>query len=489
MPVFLDFRGRIYRSGILHFHERDLARSLIQFADCKSSCDMKKLRLASAFHYKSFASYHKASEWWHHFESQSLSHSDGSLLHFASKAKQPFQFLSSVVTQDFAMKGIEEGIYYDNIMDNIPITQDASASAYQIMSYFLLDERIAVRTNLISANDSIQDLYSYILEELKDFFQTDDTLDKNLIKILCEKFDRKIVKSIFMPIIYGKTVMSTASDFKEIFFQYITLKECFIVASSCFRFWRMKYHNMDCLIRLIQNIGWIASSSNRSVSYKVDYFTTVQDYMKMKPIHLWVYDRHHKKRRKVTLRVSSDERDRRKTETSTFVNFIHQRDAHIAMKVVAKLLQLGCPIYTVHDNFITTSNRCNYVSLVYNRVISEMGPPLSIINEFIYMNVIQPLNKERNLSKKDFFEVVISNEMLQSYLTLNIPDKVNNRQRKTWEERISTILTCYKNYTRLVCGDYQCDTEGWKGHQAKFEKFNQKLMRKSSSGHFYSLHY
>lgn len=27
LPAFIDFRGRIYRSGVLHFHERDLARS------------------------------------------------------------------------------------------------------------------------------------------------------------------------------------------------------------------------------------------------------------------------------------------------------------------------------------------------------------------------------------------------------------------------------------------------------------------------------
>lgn len=33
LPAFMDFRGRIYRSGILHFHERDLARSLIVFAN------------------------------------------------------------------------------------------------------------------------------------------------------------------------------------------------------------------------------------------------------------------------------------------------------------------------------------------------------------------------------------------------------------------------------------------------------------------------
>lgn len=32
LPAFLDFRGRIYRSGNLHFHERDLARSLILFS-------------------------------------------------------------------------------------------------------------------------------------------------------------------------------------------------------------------------------------------------------------------------------------------------------------------------------------------------------------------------------------------------------------------------------------------------------------------------
>lgn len=33
LPAFLDFRGRIYRTGILHFHERDLARSLIIFGN------------------------------------------------------------------------------------------------------------------------------------------------------------------------------------------------------------------------------------------------------------------------------------------------------------------------------------------------------------------------------------------------------------------------------------------------------------------------
>ncbi|KAI3719576.1 hypothetical protein L6452_20478 [Arctium lappa] len=147
--------------------------------------------------------------------------------------------------------------------------------------------------------------------------------------------------------------MSTASDIKGYLSQYLTHKECFDLAKICFKFWKVRYHNMDCLIRLIRSIGWLASTSGRSVQYNVDYFTTIQDYMKMDSINIWVYDKLHKKRRKVTLRVSSDNRDNKKTEVSTFVNFIHQKVAYIAMKVLKTMLYMKAPVYTVYDNFLT----------------------------------------------------------------------------------------------------------------------------------------
>jgi len=67
LPAFLDFRGRIYRAGVLNFHERDLARSLILFAntthiynelpnDIQSQCTLTLIS-AAAFHYKKFDSY------------------------------------------------------------------------------------------------------------------------------------------------------------------------------------------------------------------------------------------------------------------------------------------------------------------------------------------------------------------------------------------------------------------------------------------------
>nr|YP_010144809.1 hypothetical protein KYW51_mgp16 [Mirabilis jalapa]QQL93536.1 hypothetical protein [Mirabilis jalapa] len=266
------------------------------------------------------------------------------------------------------------------------------------MSYLLLDEFLAEKTNLIPSLDGqIQDVYSYISNELKSFLK-DELVDNNLSSIVCNNLDRKIVKKIFMPMIYGKTVMSTASDLKEHLSHYITHKECFTVASACFKFWRSRFNGMESLIRLIRNIGWVASAKNRPVFYKVQNFTTVQDYMITRAIYIWVYDRLRKKRRRITLRVPSAQRDRRKTEISTFANFIHQKDAHIAMEVVKKMLEIGAPIYTVHENFVSTPEFCYEIPNFYTETICEMGYPLTIINEFIYTNVIKPINDKLPLS-------------------------------------------------------------------------------------------
>ncbi|XP_061368161.1 probable DNA-directed RNA polymerase [Gastrolobium bilobum] len=388
LPAFLDFRGRIYRSGVLHFHERDLARSLILFAGTKPmesiSNDMKNPFFeAAAFHFKNFPTAEKAHEWLY----KNVDQINKNPSHFALEAKRPFQFFANMI-------GLTA--YKMDVLRNTPITQDASASAYQIMSYFLLDETMAKRTNLIPSSDGeIQDVYAFFLEELKEFMKVE--LPNNLSTIVCKYLTRKHVKGIFMPKIYGKTLMSTANDLKEHLSHYITHKECFVVASACFKFWKERYPGMECLIRLIRHIGWIASAGDRPVFYKVPYFTTVQDYMIMEPTNIWVYDRLHKKRRKVTLRVSSSKRDRRKTDISTFVNFIHQKDANIAMNVVEEMLSFNEPIYTVHENFLSTATNSNLIPMIYSNVIRNMGPPLSIINEFIYMNVMKHIIKRDSI--------------------------------------------------------------------------------------------
>lgn len=95
LPVFLDFRGRISRSGILHFYERDLARSLIFFSDSSQKesdpYTSNNVIISLAFHMKAFSTYNDALAWYHENRDELF---QGGILSTAAKAKHPFQFLS-----------------------------------------------------------------------------------------------------------------------------------------------------------------------------------------------------------------------------------------------------------------------------------------------------------------------------------------------------------------------------------------------------------
>lgn len=199
LPAFADFRGRIYRCGMLHFHESDLARSLVIFDNQRAldqSYDKTESSLRggvcsrvvitqAAFNYKSSPSPEQGFIWaatklyqinskakreeWGCNEMYPFFNLTPTFLNEsvsdAKEAKRPFQYASYMLY----------AIYYEvnnesppamSLFKELPITQDASASAYQIISYFLMDESLAIRTNLMPSLDGeIQDIYSYFLEE------------------------------------------------------------------------------------------------------------------------------------------------------------------------------------------------------------------------------------------------------------------------------------------------------------------------------------
>lgn len=95
-------------------------------------------------------------------------------------------------------------------------------------------------------------------------------------------------------------------------------------------------------MRLINNIGSICSCLEQPVYYDTEYFRTVQDYVRHESETLTVKVLKKKKNqkesiRRVNFRHPTDERDVRKTQISTCVNFIHQKDAYIAMRLIEKL--------------------------------------------------------------------------------------------------------------------------------------------------------
>ncbi|CDP17432.1 unnamed protein product [Coffea canephora] len=163
------------------------------------------------------------------------------------------------------------------------------------------------------------------------------------------------------------------------------------------------------------------------------------------------------------------------------------------MSVVDEMLSLNAPIYTVHDNFITTAQYSDLIPKIYSSVIRNMGPPLSIINEFIYMNVIKPILigvPDGHTDEAYFTRGFIPKETLYSYLKDNVPKKINKKKMKPWDERISGIMTSYDNYTRIVCGDFKSPNpkDYRDAHEKKWEYFQSKL-RGEVGKPYYCVHY
>jgi len=486
LPAFLDFRGRIYRAGVLHFHERDLARSLIVFSAKsykfnKSDKDSLRFTLAcaAAFKYKKFVSLDQAYSWYMQNIS-SILESDKSLINFALQASDPFQFLAKVVSND-------RGSSLKRVLGfkSDPVTQDASASAYQIMSYLLMNEEMARQTNLIPSPDKeIQDMYECLKHDLLKFLRVEYYKSKYSISkysIIESRLTRKVVKTLFMPLIYGKTVLAMGRDICEVYGSLLRKKELYSLAKTCYAFWVLKYPDIINLMRFINLIGWFCSEMDLPVLYSIPYFTTVQDYMRSTKENVWVYDRVCKNRRRVTLLVPTLDRDKRKSQVATCVNFIHQKDAFIAMKVVEKLSLQNVRVYTVHDNFITTAVSAGGVPKVYTKVIMEMGPPLRIINEFIMLNLIRSSKGDGDIPLiSDWVNDPIPSDELQTLLRdLEPKDKKfdkNNRKKK-----IQEAVSCYEKYINTVCGGQL--------HADKWNSFHSLLNSWESLGVNYSVHY
>ncbi|XP_050217544.1 probable DNA-directed RNA polymerase [Mercurialis annua] len=228
LPAFIDFRGRIYRAGVLHFHERALARCLIQFS-AKSKMDESAydsqaeniLTTSAAFMFKKFKTLECANKWWSNAVEQ-IGDSDTRLIEYIKKekAKSPLLFISKYLSLSYKKDIILS-------LHKIPLSQDASASAYQIMSYFMLDKDLAMKTNLIPSvplDTDIQDLYMFLKDELLQYLKEwanssikEDKLILHKYVRIAELMDRDLIKKLFMPRIYGKTQRAMSLDIYNVY--------------------------------------------------------------------------------------------------------------------------------------------------------------------------------------------------------------------------------------------------------------------------------
>jgi hypothetical protein len=160
------------------------------------------------------------------------------------------------------------------------------------------------------------------------------------------------------------------------------------------------------------------------------------------------------------------------------------------MKVVESLLSQRAPIYTVHDNFITTPPYIRIIPDIYIKVFINMGHPLKIINEFIKNNIINPYYRIDNTSPLYYHmdKEPIPSDYLIDFLNSLLPEKSLTKDKKIWEKKVSDFVKYYNNYIDAVCYNQVNDSEESSDIQndVKWNHFKTLLENRS---HNYSVHY
>lgn len=347
------------------------------------------------------------------------------------------------------------------------------------MAYFLLDHEIAKKTNLIpSVDNRISDIYIFFLEELMVYLQT--KYDDSLSDLICSRFTRKFVKQLFMPLIYGKTIMSMANDLNKHFSTLLNQKECMELASHISKFFIHGFPGITNLMVFVRSVSWLTSVLGKPIIYDTPLLITIQDYMKSEIAPLWVYDRILKKRRQVTLRIPTIYRDRRKTHAATFANFIHQKDANIAMFMILEIMKMKnhhVPIYTVHDNFITTAPFAKYISDTYIKILGEGRDPLYYINKFLIKNLV---GDDSLISLTLNMYEPLPTSFISKILKNCVPCSLN---KKVKEKRIQSVIGAYENYVNTVCKE-----KGENIYNCKLKNFKHQMYNWCHYDYNYSLH-
>jgi hypothetical protein len=303
------------------------------------------------------------------------------------------------------------------------------------------------------------------------------------------------MKKIFMPLIYGKTVKAISDDILHHYKSLLSYSDSSKMAMHCCAFWKSSYPLVSVFMRMINNIGWISSIRGKAVLYSVPFFTTSQDYLSSEKVKISTYDRELKRRRRVTVNIPKMDRDSRKTLTSTCVNMIHQMDAYIAMNIVHSFIKnkeinsVNRPIYTVHDNFITTSYHSDEIPIKYCEVFINMGNPLTLVNDFILTNLCSLPFDKYGYVEHDYKNKPIPIDYLEELLTRiskELKDMDHKKRVKLDSKKIQEIVTAYESYVNQVWGTGNNENLQWE----RYKKFVQIWIDKRNKGQpVYCLHY
>lgn len=393
-PIHLDFRGRIYRIGSLNHQKSSIEREMTIF---RPSDEEKPSRLTKNSTLKL-----KFEKMLNHLVQGEAYHSW--LAFFNRKGKKPQKEFENLL-----ISGLKDGslswasvsgllLLKEGKINEVSFNLDASASAYQIIGVINQRESLCEATNVLGS-ESLRDVYEIILKDLKEpgeVLSTEGLTEllsgvvtepadefKTLIECLVEAFDRKLIKNLIMPLIYGKTGSSYAVQIHKQVNEisknrFVKRGWSYTLAMAIHR--RVMSHSLihgctelsECLKAFVK--------LNNLVQLPLDFensdFITTMDYVKLKTVQYRLYFRTSTGRRSQKVSVAEPvlkdgraQRDETKSKTAVTANYIHFLDAIVCHRVIKAMVPNS--IGTIHDCFVVRLKDEERVMQAYRNALCD----------------------------------------------------------------------------------------------------------------------
>ena len=356
-PHSLDFRGRVYAmTSELSPQGDDIAKGLIMFADGKQLGETGgywlAVHIANLFGIDK-VSFEERVQWvldnTDRLMDSAMNPLDGA--RFWCTADDPWCALAAC----FEWTGFQiEGPEY---VSHLPIAMDGSCSGIQHFSAMLRDTEGGRAVNLRPSKQP-SDIYTEVLNVTKDLLAKNS---EPLAKVWLDRVDRKIVKRPCMTFAYSVTSIGIreqiASEMrKQVEGQYLPGHENWQAAAFLSPIVEEAIRKV--VDRAAEAMDWLKEMSTHMSKEEIPTswvtplgFPVVQPYRKAKGklFKVWFQGQ----RVRLTLRVESQEVDKRKHALSVAPNFVHSLDATHLMMVVNRLHdeQVTNSYAMIHDSF------------------------------------------------------------------------------------------------------------------------------------------
>ena len=417
LPTFLDFRGRIY--PIVNFLSYqtggDLVRSLLQF---HGSSSLTKDSLGHVKHYLANVYGNKGIDklsnddkniW---FDKNFLEIAKSYIIdrdnfnnEYLSNAKEPFQFISVLITLIAYYVNKGKGI---DSFPNIAILFDATCSGSQHLSALCSDLTLAKMVNVLP-NDSPSDIYGlagdYVAKQIESI--EDIEIRNSLSRI---KIHRNLMKKAVMTSQYNISLSGLSDDLQKNFFKPNftqdngKIKVNFVLSDPKY----IKDANNNTLIFTGKEFGVLASIIHKSLydmiptlRILVNYFNSMLGIInKLNSPVVWISPSGMKinlspikfekrktkakfleKSKPITISVPTKELSKKDLKLSFIANFVHSLDSaniHILIKLLLEYkndLNNGCKhinLYSIHDCFASSANQIHLIDKLLKEAFIEM---------------------------------------------------------------------------------------------------------------------